>query len=274
MSASEGALILKLGGSLLTHKDRPLKAKRKKIKALANFLSKEVYPYKKKLILIHGGGSFGHYEAMLDVQKHGALSYEGLPRVSWAMVLLNQIVLQELVRAGLPAVSLPPRAFCHYDCNTDRHICEYKSVYKALENGLLPILFGDIIIGERGCGPRIISGDDIAVDIAKLIGGARIVFAMDVEGIYTPSFEGRFGPLIRQMSVSQASGIIRELERVGKVKGYDVTGGIASKLRKSISCLEAGFCSEVVFVSGERKESLHKAIFGIPGDYTVIKVSH
>ena len=264
-------VILKLGGSLLTYKDKPFKARRKAIKSLALFLSKKVIGSGTKLVLIHGGGSFGHYEALMDIQRHGHLSYEGYPSISLAMVTLNQIVLQELVKAGVPAVSLPPRAFCTYDCELSKHVCNYDIVRLTIEKGLVPLLFGDVIVGKGSCNPSIISGDDVAVDIASIYGNSKLIFAMDVDGIYAPTSEGGLGYLVKEIDLIEAYRLLKDLEKVGRVKGYDVTGGIVGKLRKSLSCIEKGFCSEAVFVSGTKKDSLYKAIFGVPGEYTVIK---
>jgi isopentenyl phosphate kinase len=268
---SDNLVILKLGGSFLTFKDKPFKARRRAIRSLALFLARRVIGSGVNLVLIHGGGSFGHYEALMDIRKHGHLSYEGYPRIASSMITLNQIVLQELVKAGVPAVSLPPRAFCIYDCESNSHACSYDMVRAVIEKGLIPLLFGDVIVGKGTCNPSIISGDDIAVDIASIYRNTRIVFTMDVEGIYMPTREGGLGSLIKEMDAREAHNLLMELERVGRLRGYDVTGGIIGKLRKSLLCIEKGFCSEVAFVSGEKKDSLYKAIFGFPGEYTVIK---
>lgn len=270
--SNDELIILKLGGSLLTYKDKPLKAKKKAIRSLANFLAKNIYPVKKKLVLIHGGGSFGHYEALMDIQKHGKLTYSGFPKISLSMVLLNEIVLRELIRVELPIVSIPPRAICYYDCELSEHVCNYNLVNYTIENNLIPLLFGDVIVGKGNCTPHIISGDDIAIDIAKLFGTAKIIFAMDVDGIYQPTVERGLGSLIKRINLEEANSLIKELEKINKIKGYDVTGGIVNKLRKSIECIRNNYCKEIIFVSGEKKDLLYKAIMGVPGEYTILKI--
>ena len=50
-------LLMKLGGSVITHKDRPLSPNFKVIKDLSHVLASVQMP----VVLVHGGGSFGHY---------------------------------------------------------------------------------------------------------------------------------------------------------------------------------------------------------------------
>jgi len=268
--SSREFLVIKLGGSLLTYKSVPKKVRTRTVKKLARFLANKAYPLNRRLALVHGGGSFGHYEAARDIAEHGRLTYGGFPRVSLAMVELNAIVMRELVNSGLPAVSLPPRALCRYDCIERKAICDYTVAFESLTAGLVPVLFGDIVIGEGNCGPGIVSGDDIAISLASKMTPARVIFAMDVDGIYRPS-DGRYGELLREADVEAGWEVVRELERAGMAQGFDVTGGIASKLRKALECIEAGYCREVVFVSGRREEELYRAVAGLPGKYTLVR---
>ncbi len=57
-------LILKLGGSVVTHKDEYMSVHTGNIKRLAEEIAEvDAYP----LVIVHGGGSFGHPVA----KKHG-----------------------------------------------------------------------------------------------------------------------------------------------------------------------------------------------------------
>ncbi|MGD8543676.1 MAG: hypothetical protein PVG48_00980, partial [Candidatus Bathyarchaeota archaeon] len=49
--------VLKLGGSVITNKEKPLTPNLSAIKRLANEISKANVS---RLVLVHGGGSFGH----------------------------------------------------------------------------------------------------------------------------------------------------------------------------------------------------------------------
>ncbi|MDW3626632.1 MAG: hypothetical protein QOK72_08305, partial [Nitrososphaeraceae archaeon] len=50
-------VIIKLGGSVITFKEKPLSANYKAINNISKILSKLEIP----LIIVHGGGSYGHY---------------------------------------------------------------------------------------------------------------------------------------------------------------------------------------------------------------------
>ena len=50
-------ILIKLGGSIITNKEKPLSPRRKTIDNLAKSLRKIEEP----MIIVHGGGSYGHY---------------------------------------------------------------------------------------------------------------------------------------------------------------------------------------------------------------------
>ena len=50
-------MIIKLGGSVITFKDKPLSANYKAIENISHILKRVISP----LIIVHGGGSYGHY---------------------------------------------------------------------------------------------------------------------------------------------------------------------------------------------------------------------
>ena len=52
-------LVIKLGGSVITFKEKPLSPNYQAIDKMANIIKELKKPY--KIIIVHGGGSFGHY---------------------------------------------------------------------------------------------------------------------------------------------------------------------------------------------------------------------
>lgn len=50
-------ILIKLGGSIITNKEKPLSVRRKTIENLSKSLKK----IKEPMIVVHGGGSYGHY---------------------------------------------------------------------------------------------------------------------------------------------------------------------------------------------------------------------
>ena len=50
-------ILIKLGGSIITNKEKPLSVRRKTIEKIAKSLKK----IDETMIIVHGGGSYGHY---------------------------------------------------------------------------------------------------------------------------------------------------------------------------------------------------------------------
>jgi isopentenyl phosphate kinase len=71
--------VIKLGGSAITHKDSPLSPNIEVIEQIARELIKFDLK-KKKIVLIYGGGSFGHYVASKYLANGDVLTPRGAPR--------------------------------------------------------------------------------------------------------------------------------------------------------------------------------------------------
>jgi isopentenyl phosphate kinase len=101
-------VVLKIGGSVITDKNGDLAARTEVINRLAEETARANVS---SLILVHGGGSFGHPTA----QKHGikeGLKQEaqkvGFAETHHVMTVLNGLVMDALVWHNIPAVSIAP----------------------------------------------------------------------------------------------------------------------------------------------------------------------
>jgi hypothetical protein len=67
--------------------------------------------------VLHGAGSYGHFEAsQYGITKPDTpqpVLLEGFAKTRAAVTRLNQLVVNQLIEAGLPAVGLSPFGFCH-----------------------------------------------------------------------------------------------------------------------------------------------------------------
>ena len=63
-------ILIKLGGSIITNKEKPLSSRRKTI----NNIMKQIKKIKEPKIIVHGGGSYGHYWSV----KYDTVSYTHL----------------------------------------------------------------------------------------------------------------------------------------------------------------------------------------------------
>src|SRR4030065_1960481 len=134
-------IILKIGGSVITDKNGELAARTEVINRLAEEIAKA---NAKNLIIVHGGGSFGHPTG----QKYGI--NEGLKddaqKVGFAethhvMTVLNGLVMDALVWHEVPAVSITPSS-CVITENGRIKFFEDTILKALLKMGFAPVLYG------------------------------------------------------------------------------------------------------------------------------------
>lgn len=74
--------------------------------------------------MVHGAGSFGHFEASQygitkpDTPQQTLL--EGFAKTRRSVTWLNHLVVSALIEAGIPAVGVSPFGMC-YSCNGSLH---------------------------------------------------------------------------------------------------------------------------------------------------------
>ncbi len=236
-------VIVKLGGSLITHKDKPMSVNVKSLRKAVNMLKIANARY----FLVHGGGSFGHFMAsrfnLRSVSK--TTSIEGISETKAVMQELNSWVLRILINGGFRPYTIPPQFLFK----------SWSLVRSLMKRGLTPLSHGDVV-WDRGF--RIISGDEIIKEAAKTLKPKIVIFAMKTPGILE--------------DVKDENSLIKELEKRKlpsfKLTRYDVTGGVRRKIEIAFEIAKLGI--DVIFVKGDSEE-LAKAIKGLPFRGTVVK---
>ncbi|MAH21259.1 MAG: gamma-glutamyl kinase [Thaumarchaeota archaeon] len=253
----KGLTIVKLGGSLITDKNSPMTLDASGLVSAASALAN----LGGDLIVIHGGGSFGHHVASkygLSSQPSKKLQIVGVFKTRDAMQQLNIEVLTRLEQQGIHTYSFPPIALMDGRKPSTGNIALLKQIVKA---GLTPVTYGDVLPSPRGF--YILSGDGIVQMITRELRPRRIVFALDVDGIY-PNPKA-ISPNSRPIPVINA----RNAPQIGTSKvTSDVTGGILAKLRVGLTIAKEG--TDVIFASGRKPEVLLKALKGDVEQGTII----
>ena len=247
-------IIVKLGGSVITKKATPLTINREAIAQLATTLKESRVP----LIIVHGAGSFGHYNAGrfgLDSGEE-TRNPEGIARTRDSVLDLNLSLTKILQESGLNIYSFPPIAL-YREGKLETHA--NKVITEIMKINLIPLTYGDVMLGENGF--RIMSGDVIVRDLAILLKPERIVFASDVDGISEKP--GKKSPILRELD----RGMIHKLS-FSKVRN-DVTGGMESKVLEAMRIAGQGI--DVFFTNGLRRDRLMKALKGEKDGGTVIR---
>jgi len=249
-------MILKLGGSVITKKEKPLVANLEAIERL----SREIFEAKvSQLILIHGGGSFGHPLAKQYALKEGYKEKSqlvGFSETRQAMDTLNKLVVDALMRQDVAAVGLQPSAFVV--TSSGRISCiEQQPLRKLLEIGLVPVLYGDAVF-DFDLGFTILSGDQLAAHLAMQLGASQIILGIDVDGLYTS--DPKSDPsarLIRHVTLQELRNMQHEIE---EAKVTDVTRGMLGKILELMPAVEKGI--PALIVNAAKPKNIYKALKG------------
>lgn len=254
---------LKLGGSLITDKDRPYKARNQKLSALAKeiFLAWQTNPTL-KLVIGHGSGSFGHVAGKEHHTREGVNNpqgWKGFVHVWEKARRLNQIVIDALQSAGLPVIAFPPSAgiIAH---SGQVKTWDIQPIQAALEAKLIPVINGDVIFDEK-IGGTILSTEELFFYLAPLLNPQRILLAGIERGVWENFPQKKH--LIQNITTHTFANIATHL---GGSASTDITGGMAGKVMAMLEIVKKQPGMEVLIFSGQKSGQVNKALSGeVPG---------
>ena len=235
-------ILIKLGGSIITNKQKPLSPRRKTIDKIL----KEIGKIKEPVIIVHGGGSYGHYWSVkYDMHtKPAKTSPKGVAIVKNSMVELNKIILDSAVKNRINSYCLPPTDFMNGNKTIKSKILTINDISKS---GLTPITFGDALwFGQKKS--YILSGDVIMTIIGKILKPRLSLFVLDVDGVYS---DLRTKTLIHDFK--------KEKPEIKNNK-MDVTGGMTRKIMEANNMAKAGL--KIFFVNGNKPKRITDAVSG------------
>ena len=233
-------LLIKLGGSIITNKKKPLSAKRKTIDNI-------VYSFRKineDFVVVHGGGSYGHYWSVKYDMHTKPKKYDpkGVSIVKNSMIELNTIILDSFLKNKMNPYCLPPTDFVMGNKPINRKILEIK---KIANSGLIPITYGDALwYGNKKS--YILSGDKIMSLLAQVLRPRLSIFVLNEDGLY---YDMKAKKLIYDF----------KNEKIFiKKTVMDVTGGMTRKVAEASKISKMGL--KVFFVNGNKPERIVNAI--------------
>ncbi len=252
-------IFLKLGGSLITDKHTPHTARQQTIARLAEEIAAARGDQPStQIVLGHGSGSFGHVPAKAYGTRQGVNSPEGwrgFVAVWREAAALNRLVMDALHQAGLPAVAFPPSGGV---TTRKGQVTRWNlsPLLAALEAGLLPTVYGDVVFDET-LGGTILSTEDLFVHLAKHLKPQRILLAGLDEGVWEDYPDcTRLIPDITPQNWPQFESAL------GTSAAVDVTGGMAGKVREMLSLITELPTLEVQIFSGQHPGRLKAALLG------------
>ena len=233
-------LLIKLGGSIITNKKKPLSAKRKTIDNI-------VYSFRKineDFVVVHGGGSYGHYWSVKYDMHTKPKKYDpkGVSIVKNSMIELNTIILDSFLKNKMNPYCLPPTDFVMGSKPINKKILEIK---KIANSGLIPITYGDALwYGNKKS--YILSGDKIMSLLARVLRPRLSIFVLNEDGLYT------------DMKTKKLIYDFKDEKIFIKKTQMDVTGGMTRKVAEASKISKMGL--KVFFVNGNKSERIVNAI--------------
>jgi len=244
-------ILIKLGGSIITNKEKPLSARRKTIGNILN----QIKRIREPMILVHGGGSYGHYWSVkYDMHtKPAKYDMRGVSIVKNSMIDLNKIILDSAVKNRINAYCLPPTDFMNGNKPIKNKILTINEIAKS---GLTPVTYGDALwFGKKKS--YILSGDIIMTVIGKILKPRLSVFVLDVDGVYSNTKSKK---LIHDFK--------KEKPVISKNK-IDVTGGMTRKITEATNMSKSGL--KVFFVNGNKPKRILDAVSGKKFEGTIFR---
>jgi isopentenyl phosphate kinase len=252
-------IFLKLGGSLITKKDQPQTPRLEVISRLAHEIADVIHTHPGfRLLLGHGSGSFGHLIADQYQTHMGASSekdWRGFAQVWTVANQLNRLVVDALIKEGLPILSMPPSASVISERGKIQKMA-VEPILNALEVGLIPIVQGDVAF-DREQGSSIISTEEVFRYLAPHLKPSLILLAGIERGVLKdyPKTEEVI-PLITEENIHDVV--------ISPASGTDVTGGMQDKVHQALTLCRLVPDLEVRIFSGNKIGAVREALTGVP----------
>jgi isopentenyl phosphate kinase len=240
--SSPKPIILKLGGSVITDKAGELAAKTEDINRIAEEIQRAGTD---GLVIVHGGGSFGHPTAQKYGIKEGLKDDSqklGFSETHHVMTVLNGLIMDALVWHEIPSLSITPSTCITTENGRIKHFDD-TVLRRAMEMGFVPVLYGDAVLDEK-LGFTVLSGDQLVAFLAVKLGAEKIIVGVDTDGLYEA--DPKSNPTAKPYLKLNLEQLKKVQDKFGKAKTTDVTGGMAGKIGELIPAIEKGVSVQII----------------------------
>lgn len=257
--------ILKIGGSVITNKGGELEARMQDMNRLAEEIKSANVS---DLIIVHGGGSFGHplaqkYSLNLGFKEENQKI--GFAETHHIMTVLNGLFMDALVWRGIPAVSISPSSCIITKKGRIQHF-EKTPLEMLLKMRFLPVMYGDAVM-DTELGFAILSGDQLVSYLATTFDANRVVIGVDVDGLYDNDPKtAKTAKLLSHLTLKELKSLLNNL---GRSAACDVTGGMMGKVNELLPVIEKGI--PVMIVNAAKPKYIYKALKGEKVNCTLIE---
>jgi len=248
-------IILKIGGSAITDKAEEAQPRTDIINRLAEEIKRADLD---NLIVVHGGGSFGHPTAaryaIKDGYKEDPAQKQGFAETHHMMTVLNGLVMDAMILHEIPAISIAPSS-CMMTENGKVKVFDDTILQAYAKLVYTPIFYGDVVLDQK-IGFTVLSGDQLVAYLALKYKATKIVIGTDTDGLFDsdPKTNPNAKPF-KKLNLKE----LKELQpKLGKAQGTDVTGGMAGKIAELIPAIEAG--THVTITGATKVLSIYRAL--------------
>jgi len=193
------------------------------------------------IIIIHGAGSFGHFDARQYALKTGGYLTswkEGFSRTRRSVCRLTGHVIDAFVNYGVDAVAVEMFPSTTAMPHKILDVGNLDSVRNLLDRGFTPVLHGDAVLWApdisdvKRC--TILSGDTIMEYLCEVLKPDAAVFLTDVAGVYDRApLPGSQARLLSRIEVDNNGMIVNMKLPETTIQAHDVTGGILGKIQSA-----------------------------------------
>jgi isopentenyl phosphate kinase len=250
-------VILKLGGSIITYKkSKTPRANKTNIERISREIASVYLAKKPPMIIVHGAGSYGHRIVKESGINRGIKSESQLKdfaKTQWLQNKLNCLVTQFLIKQGIPAFPCQVSSFAVM--KSEKLIkMDVSAIFGMVSIGMVPILYGVPAFDQtQKC--SILSGDEIAPYLAVKLDAKRIIYATNVDGVFTSDpNKDKNAKLISEINSENIEDVKKSL---ADSTANDVTGEMYRKV-----CESLGIGIESQIISGLTEGNIARALNG------------
>jgi isopentenyl phosphate kinase len=229
--------VLKVGGSILTDRRHYCTLDPDSLRRVAAALAAWLPAAPCSVVLILGGGSFGHnvvleHEVRFD-GRHGRPTE--LFELTARLFDLKIAVVRELAARGVTAMPLQETAVFLRRLDGSLALSGPVALTRCFESGWLPVLTGGLLPDEESRSFVPVSSDRLALPLADRFPVWRCVMLTDRPGLCDP--EAMECPPMRRVRRDRHP---EALNLLGASSKADVTGAMGGKLRALLELAAAG----------------------------------
>jgi len=237
-------VIVKIGGSFITDKNRTDSLKEDRVRRLAREINSALETGEIRLLLAHGAGSYGHIAAkqyQAQQGRHPEFGWQAFYQIRQDMIGMNLRLLQLFADENLFPITVQPSAIAMAR-NGRLSYLDPRTIRFLMESDQIPLVHGDIVLDEKQ-GFTIASTEDQIQKLSEYILFQRIVLISDVPGVLDQN--GGVIPVIDRHNYS------RVINQLGGSAGQDVTGGMRSKVEQIFQVVKKNTLTRAFIVPGE-----------------------